>query len=74
MSTEASIPIRIAQTLGITSSLMLGGLSLGFSTFTVPRLMESPTPLMLRQFQKMYFYLFVLDFSLPVTLAIHLYP
>ncbi len=73
MSTEASVPIRIAQTLGITSSLMLGGISLGFSSFTVPRLMESPTPLMLRQWKKMYFYLSVLDFPLPNTLAMPLF-
>jgi Anthrone oxygenase len=54
MPTDAPIVIRLAQTLGITSSLLLGGISLGFSAFTVPRLLESPTPLMLRQWKKMY--------------------
>lgn len=54
MPTDTPIPIRLAQTLGITSSLLLGGISAGLSFFTVPRLLESPTPLMLRQWRKMY--------------------
>jgi hypothetical protein len=54
MPTDTPLPLRLAQTLGITSSLLLGGLSAGMSFFTIPRLLESPTPLMLRQWRKMY--------------------
>ncbi|KAE9377247.1 hypothetical protein N431DRAFT_555484 [Stipitochalara longipes BDJ] len=54
MPADTPISLRLAQTLGITSSLLLGGLSAGMSFFTIPRLLESPTPLMLRQWRKMY--------------------
>ncbi|KAN0117714.1 protein of unknown function (DUF1772) domain containing protein [Hyaloscypha variabilis] len=54
MPTDTPLPIRLAQTVGITSSLFFGGLAAGMSFFTIPRLLESPTPLMLRQWRKMY--------------------
>jgi hypothetical protein len=54
MPTDTPLPIRLAQTLGITSSFLLGGVSAGLSFFTIPRLLESPTPLMLRQWRTMY--------------------
>jgi hypothetical protein len=54
MPTNNPLPIRLAQTLGITSSLLVGGVAAGLSFFTIPRLLESPTPLMLRQWRKMF--------------------
>ena len=54
MPTNNPLPIRLAQTLGITSSLLFGGVCAGLSFFTIPRLLESPTPLMLRQWRKMF--------------------
>jgi hypothetical protein len=54
MPTENPIPIRIAQVLGITTSALLAGNTLSLSFFTIPRLLESPTPLMLRQWKTMF--------------------
>ncbi len=54
MATERPLPIRIAQTLGITVSALLAGNTLSLSFFLIPRLLESPTPLMLRQWKTMY--------------------
>ncbi|KAE8453669.1 hypothetical protein EG329_009180 [Mollisiaceae sp. DMI_Dod_QoI] len=53
-STLNPLPIRLAQTLGLTSSLILAGQTLTLSTFLIPRLLDSPTPLMLRQWNTMY--------------------
>jgi hypothetical protein len=55
MPTENNpIPIRIAQVLGITTSALLAGNTLSLSFFTISRLLESPTPLMLRQWKSMF--------------------
>jgi hypothetical protein len=54
MATDKPMPIRIAQTLGITTSALLAGNTLSLSFFTIPRFLESPTPLMLRQWKAMF--------------------
>ncbi|KAK0117651.1 hypothetical protein ONS95_011983 [Cadophora gregata] len=54
MSSERPLPIRVAQTLGITSSLMLSGLTISTSLTTIPRLLESPPSLLLQQWGNMY--------------------
>ncbi|KAH6707719.1 hypothetical protein BKA61DRAFT_558269 [Leptodontidium sp. MPI-SDFR-AT-0119] len=58
MPAETSIPlplpIRLAQTLGITTSLILAGSTLSTSLTTVPRLLESPPTLLLQQWSHMY--------------------
>lgn len=55
MSDDAYIlKIRIAQTLGITSSAILAGYVASASFAVVPRLLESPTPLLLRQWNNAY--------------------
>jgi len=43
------MPIRIAQTVGITTVSALAGMTFSFSAFVVPRILESPSPLLLRQ-------------------------
>merc|ERR1711977_167560 len=48
MPSETPLPIRLAQTLGITSSLILSGMTLSTSLTTVPRLLESPPTLLLQ--------------------------
>lgn len=47
-------PIRLAQTVGITTSSLLAGASLTMSFMMVPRLLESPTPLLLKQWNGMF--------------------
>jgi hypothetical protein len=54
MSQTNPLPIRIAQTLGLGTSLMLAGSTLTTSIYLIPRLLESPTPLMLRQWDGMF--------------------
>merc|ERR1711977_777078 len=54
MPSETPLPIRLAQTLGITSSLILSGMTLSTSLTTVPRLLESPPTLLLQQWGHMY--------------------
>jgi hypothetical protein len=46
---DTPLPIRIAQTIGITISSAVSGASLSLSFFVVPRLLEAPTPLLLKQ-------------------------
>lgn len=45
--------IRAAQALAIFASAGSAGLSLGVSALVLPRLLESPTPLMLRQWARL---------------------
>lgn len=47
----SSTSLRTVQTIGITTSGLLAGSSLGISFFVVPRLLESPTPLLLKQWR-----------------------
>ncbi|WYZ39764.1 hypothetical protein EsH8_IV_000105 [Colletotrichum jinshuiense] len=47
-------PIRNIQTSTVFVNTTLAGLNLGLSVFVIPRLLESPTPLMLRQWSNMY--------------------
>ena len=44
-----SATVRAAQTASILVSTLAGGANLALSFFVIPRLLESPTPLMLRQ-------------------------
>lgn len=50
--TDKPTSVRAAQALAIFLSTGGSGLSLGLSTLVVPRLLESPTPLMLRQWAR----------------------
>jgi hypothetical protein len=52
----ADIPahIRATQATSIALSTTVAGLNLGLSFFVIPRLLESPTPLMLRQWSSMF--------------------
>ncbi|KFY94262.1 hypothetical protein V498_03948 [Pseudogymnoascus sp. VKM F-4517 (FW-2822)] len=45
---------RVLQTIGLTTMAILAGASASFSLYTVPRLLESPTPLLLKQFKNMF--------------------
>lgn len=51
---DSSATTRIVQSVGISTSLILAGSSAGFSVYLVPRLLESPTPLLLRQWDNAY--------------------
>jgi hypothetical protein len=55
MPSDAPLTIRLVQTIGITASSWLAGQVASFSIFTIPRLLESPTPLMLRQWKAMFY-------------------
>ncbi|KAL0931438.1 uncharacterized protein CTRU02_214173 [Colletotrichum truncatum] len=46
--------LRNIQTSTVFLNTTLAGLNLGLSVFVVPRLLESPTPLMLRQWTNMF--------------------
>jgi len=43
------LPIRIVQTAALTTIASAAGANLGLSFYLIPRLLESPTPLMLKQ-------------------------
>jgi len=45
------MPIRLAQAIGITTSSALAGCTLTISAMLVPRLLESPSPLLLKQWK-----------------------
>jgi hypothetical protein len=45
---------RAIQTVGISTSLILSGIIMAGSLTLTPRLLESPTPLLLRQWDNMY--------------------
>jgi hypothetical protein len=47
-------PHRLLQTLGLTTTSILAGLSLSISVFLVPALLQSPTPLLLSQWRRAY--------------------
>jgi len=51
---DNALPIRLAQTIGITTSSILGGFVASASFQLVPRLLESPTPLLLKQWGNAY--------------------
>jgi hypothetical protein len=46
---DNAFPIRLAQTIGITTSALVAGFVASASFTLVPRLLESPTPLLLKQ-------------------------
>lgn len=50
----APTPLRLLQTLGITTSGILAGTALSFTFYATPRLLELPTPLLLQQWQRTY--------------------
>lgn len=45
---------RVLQTIGLTTTAFLAGTSASFSLYAVPRILESPTPILLKQFKHMY--------------------
>lgn len=47
-------PIRLAQTIGITTAGILGGMNLTLSAYQIPTLLLSPAALALRQFDQVY--------------------
>jgi hypothetical protein len=54
MATESFIPLRITQTIGLTTTAVLAGTNLSLSFYLIPRILESPTPLLLRQWRAAY--------------------
>ena len=46
--------LRAIQTLGITSTLVLSGASISLSSFVIPRILEAPTVLCLKQWDAMF--------------------
>lgn len=54
MGTTRLPPIRLLQTVGITSAAILGSMTLTMSFFDVPAMLLSPTPLALRQWSHMF--------------------
>ena len=54
MPTDAPLTLRLVQTIGITVTSWMAGQVSSFSFFTIPRLLESPTPLMLKQWVNMF--------------------
>jgi hypothetical protein len=55
MPSDTPLTIRLVQTVGITASSWLASQVASFSIFTISRLLESPTPLMLRQWKGMFY-------------------
>jgi hypothetical protein len=43
--------VRIAQAIGLTTLSAVAGANFALSAFLVPRILESPTPLLLRQWK-----------------------
>ncbi|ESZ99609.1 hypothetical protein SBOR_0020 [Sclerotinia borealis F-4128] len=52
--TDIELPIRLAQCIGITASSALAGASLSISFIAVPRLLESPPHLLLKQWNNLF--------------------
>lgn len=52
--TDVQLPIRLAQCVGITASSALAGASLSISFNTIPRLLESPPHLLLKQWNNLF--------------------
>lgn len=52
--TDVQLPIRLAQCVGITATSALAGASLSISFISVPRLLESPPHLLLKQWNNLY--------------------
>jgi len=48
------LPIRLAQVVGITASSALAGTVFSMSFYSVPRLLESPSPLLLKQWSNLF--------------------
>jgi hypothetical protein len=51
---DTQLALRIAQTVGITTSAILAGFVSSASFTLVPRMLESPTPLLLKQWGNAY--------------------
>lgn len=51
---DSPLPIRLTQAVGLTTSLLLGGGNCAISVLFVPRLLESPAPLLLQQWNNLY--------------------
>jgi hypothetical protein len=51
---DTPLAIRLAQTIGITTSSILSGYVTAASVTLVPRVLESPTPLLLKQWGNAY--------------------
>jgi len=50
----SEFPLRTIQTIGLTIAGITSGASLGISVILTPRILESPTPLLLKQWKNMY--------------------
>ncbi|KAL2155008.1 hypothetical protein VTH82DRAFT_3684 [Thermothelomyces myriococcoides] len=51
---QDTVPYRLAQATGLLLGTLSAGANLTLSVFLVPRLLESPTPLMLQQWGRTY--------------------
>ena len=47
-------PIRLLQTVGITSAAIVGGMTASLSFYTIPAILLSPIPIALRQWVQMF--------------------
>jgi Domain of unknown function (DUF1772) len=51
---ESPLPLRIAQMVGLTATSAIAGASFAVSAYVVPRILESPSPLLLRQWKHLF--------------------
>ena len=51
---ESPLSTRLIQTVGISTTLLIGGANIAYSVVLVPRILESPTPLLVRQWDHAY--------------------
>ncbi|TVY46341.1 Noranthrone monooxygenase, partial [Lachnellula occidentalis] len=51
---QTPLPIRLAQTLGLTTAGLLAGANISFSLIALPRILESPTPLLIQQWKHLF--------------------
>ncbi|TVY22928.1 Noranthrone monooxygenase [Lachnellula hyalina] len=51
---QTPLPIRLAQTMGLTTAGLLAGANISFSLIALPRILESPTPLLIQQWKNMF--------------------
>src|SRR5438045_4213503 len=51
---NSPLPVRVAQMVGITATSAMAGASFAMSALVVPRILESPSPLLLRQWKHLF--------------------
>ena len=51
---ESAFPLRVAHMVGLTGTSTIAGVSFAMSALVVPRILESPSPLLLRQWKHLF--------------------